>query len=211
MHLPYRVEVLSFDYKSGHARQRLRRRGGERRRAQRAHLVGVVPPRRLLGSLGGRGRLLHRANAAEGARGARAPLGGACLEAELLEPALAGARGLEPDLLLAFWTAATRGRRADAPPATLCAWPALHALAIKDGAWLDASLSRQRLDELARLAADAASAVELLGELDARHAAAGDADLKQRPRLAAVAAVTEPARAARGFASDLQAARLAGG
>ncbi|KAH8076534.1 hypothetical protein JL721_540 [Aureococcus anophagefferens] len=106
---------------------------------------------------------------------ARAAKLGACLEAELLEPALAGARGLEPDLLLAFWTAATRGRRADAPPAALCAWPALHALAIKDGAWLDASLSRQRLDELARLAADAASAVELLGELDARHAAR-DAD-----------------------------------
>ena len=119
---------------------------------------------------------------------ARAAKLGACLEAELLEPALAGARGLEPDLLLAFWTAATRGRRADAPPAALLAWPALHALAIKDGAWLDASLSRQRLDELARLAADAASAPELLDELDARHAAAGDADLKQRPRLAAVAA-----------------------
>ncbi|EGB11522.1 hypothetical protein AURANDRAFT_70945 [Aureococcus anophagefferens] len=120
---------------------------------------------------------------------ARAAKLGACLEAELLEPALAGARGLEPDLLLAFWTAATRGRRADAPSAALLAWPALHALAIKDGAWLDASMSRQRLDELARLAADAASAPELLlDELDARHAAAGDADLKQRPRLAAVAA-----------------------
>ena len=101
--LPYRVEVLTFDYKSGHARHRLRRRGGERRRAQRTHLVGVVPPRRLLRRLGGRGRLLHRANAAKGAHGARAPLGGACLEAErsLLRRAADGGAGEVADLEVA--------------------------------------------------------------------------------------------------------------
>ncbi|KAH8095792.1 hypothetical protein JL720_3119 [Aureococcus anophagefferens] len=75
-------------------------------------------------------------------------------------------------------------RRAAGAPARRprrCAWPALHA-AIKDGAWLDASLSRQRLDELARLAADAASAVELLGELDARPPPGRGPDQRQRLR-----------------------------
>ncbi|EGB10880.1 hypothetical protein AURANDRAFT_62416 [Aureococcus anophagefferens] len=69
---------------------------------------------------------------------------GACLEAELLGPALAGAWDRESELLFTFWTAATRGRRADAPSAALYVWPALHALAIKDVAWLDACMSRQR-------------------------------------------------------------------
>ncbi|KAH8067185.1 hypothetical protein JL720_12447 [Aureococcus anophagefferens] len=108
-----------------------------------------------------------------GARAARA-----CLEAELLGPALAGAWDRESELLFTFWTAATRGRRADAPSAALYVWPALHALAIKDVAWLDACMSRQRFDELARLAVDAASAPEvlaLLEEVEARYDAASDA------------------------------------